>query len=148
MNFQQRKTKVPLLMGEQRLIIATCEKGTVEDLDEMKDIQAGLDAVKSKNPNYVDVAVTAVFRHRTVELVADPEPNTKGFFVSKAIKERAPLMASSSSRAPRTSHCRTWMRTSLPASSAFAWKRLTTSCGGIARWSLHAGRQQIGSRTS
>ncbi len=90
--FQPRKTKVPLLMGEQRLIIATCEKGTVEDLDEMKDIKAGLDAVKGENPNYVEVAATEVFRHRKVKLVADPEPNCKGLFASKAVKERAALM--------------------------------------------------------
>ena len=90
--FQQRKTKVPLIMGEQRLIIATCEKGTVEDLDEMKDIKAGLDVVKEKNPNYVEVAATEVFRHRRVELVADPEPNTKGLFASRTLKERAALM--------------------------------------------------------
>ena len=32
--------------GEQRLIIATCEKGTVEDLNDMKDIKAGLDQIK------------------------------------------------------------------------------------------------------
>ncbi len=37
------KTKVPLRVSEQRLIIATCEKGTVEDVDDMKDIKAGLD---------------------------------------------------------------------------------------------------------
>ncbi len=90
--FQLRKTKVPLVMGEQRLIIATCEKGTVEDLDEMKDIKAGLDVIKNKNPNYVDVAATEVFRHRKVELVADPEPNTRGLFTSKAVKERAALI--------------------------------------------------------
>src|SRR5262244_1030991 len=36
----ERVTKVPLMRGEQRLIIATCEKGTVEDLSEMKDIKA------------------------------------------------------------------------------------------------------------
>ncbi len=46
--FQLRKTKVPLVMGEQRLIIATCEKGTIEDLDKMKDIQAGLNVMKNK----------------------------------------------------------------------------------------------------
>ena len=90
--FQERKTKVPLIMGEQRLIIATCEKGTVEDLSEMKDIKAGLDAIKDKNPNYVDVAATEVFRHRKVPLIADAEPSTKGLFVSKTIKERAALM--------------------------------------------------------
>jgi activator of 2-hydroxyglutaryl-CoA dehydratase/predicted nucleotide-binding protein (sugar kinase/HSP70/actin superfamily) len=91
--FQPRKTKVPLRVGEQRLIIATCEKGTVEDLDEMKDIKAALDAVKGKNPNFVDIAAHDVFRHRTVPLVADPEPSVKGFFVSKAQKERAALHA-------------------------------------------------------
>src|SRR5437588_503834 len=41
-----KKTKVPLMEGEQRLIIATCEKGTVEDVNDMKDIKAGLDKIK------------------------------------------------------------------------------------------------------
>ncbi len=40
----QKVTKVPLMHGEQRLIIATCEKGLVEDVNDMKDIKAGLDA--------------------------------------------------------------------------------------------------------
>src|ERR1700740_2757514 len=52
----ERITKVPLMHGEQRLIIATCEKGTVEDLSEMKDIKAGLDQIRDKHPNFVDVA--------------------------------------------------------------------------------------------
>src|SRR5882724_1836598 len=39
---QERKTKVPLMMGEQRLIISTCEKGQVEDVDSMKGIKSGL----------------------------------------------------------------------------------------------------------
>ena len=34
--------------GEQRLIIATCEKGTVEDVNDMKDIKAGLDEIKRR----------------------------------------------------------------------------------------------------
>src|SRR5208337_155286 len=42
----QRVTKVPLMQGEQRLIIATCEKGAVEDLNAMKDIKAGLDHIR------------------------------------------------------------------------------------------------------
>jgi predicted nucleotide-binding protein (sugar kinase/HSP70/actin superfamily) len=90
--FQPRKTKVPLRMGEQRLIIATCEKGAVEDLDEMKDIKADIDKIKSVNPNYVDIAARDVFRHHDVEVVSDPMPSTKGLFVSKAVKERASLM--------------------------------------------------------
>ncbi|MBV8629488.1 MAG: hypothetical protein JOZ83_01100, partial [Silvibacterium sp.] len=90
--FQPRKTKVPLRMGEQRLIIATCEKGTVEDLDDMKDIKADIDKIKAANPNFVDIAAHDVFKHRKVEEVADPVPSTKGFFVAKAVKERAALM--------------------------------------------------------
>jgi predicted CoA-substrate-specific enzyme activase len=90
--FQPRKTKVPLRTGEQRLIIATCEKGTVEDLDEMKDIKADIDKVKAVNPNFVDIAAHDVFRHRDVEIVSDSIPTTKGLFISKATKERAALM--------------------------------------------------------
>jgi predicted CoA-substrate-specific enzyme activase len=91
--FQPRKTKVPLRVDEQRLIIATCEKGAVEDLDEMKDIKADIDKIKSANPNYVDIAARDVFRHREVESAADSAPQTKGLFVSKAAKERASLMS-------------------------------------------------------
>ena len=90
--FQPRKTKVPLRMGEQRLIIATCEKGTVEDLADMKDIKSDIDKIKEANPNFVDIAAHDVFRPRDVEVVADPVPSTKGFFIAKAIKERVPLM--------------------------------------------------------
>jgi predicted CoA-substrate-specific enzyme activase len=91
-NFQPKKTKVPLRVGEQRLIIATCEKGTVEDLDDMKDIKADIDKIKDANPNFVDIAARDMFRHRKVDIVADAMPSTKGLFVSKAIKERAALM--------------------------------------------------------
>ena len=90
--FQPRKTKVPLRVGEQRLIIATCEKGTVEDLDDMKDIKGEIDKIKEANPNFVDIAAHDVFKHRKVDEVADPLPSTKGFFVAKAIKERVALM--------------------------------------------------------
>lgn len=91
-DFQPRKTKVPLRVGEQRLIIATCEKGTVEDLADMKDIKADIDKIKEANPNFVDIAARDVFRHREVEGVADAVPSTKGIFVSKSVKERASLM--------------------------------------------------------
>jgi predicted nucleotide-binding protein (sugar kinase/HSP70/actin superfamily) len=79
-------------MGEQRLIIATCEKGAVEDLGEMKDIKADIDKIKAINPNFVDIAAHDVFRHRDVEIVSDSAPSAKGLFVSKAVKERVSLM--------------------------------------------------------
>jgi predicted CoA-substrate-specific enzyme activase len=91
-DFQPKKTKVPLRVGEQRLIIATCEKGTVEDLADMKDIKADIDKIKDANPNYVDIAARDVFRHHHVEVVADAVPSTKGLFIAKAVKERAALM--------------------------------------------------------
>ena len=79
-------TKVPMQAGEQRLIIATCEKGTVEDLDAMKDIKAGLDTVKGANPNFVDLAANEPFRFREIASVADPVPSHAW---TRAAKERA-----------------------------------------------------------
>ncbi len=86
----QKITKVPLMHGEQRLIIATCEKGLVEDINDMKDIKAGLDQLREAHPNFVDMASKEVFRPTNAKSVADPIPVTK--FWNKAIKERIPLM--------------------------------------------------------
>ncbi|MGA7294504.1 MAG: BadF/BadG/BcrA/BcrD ATPase family protein [Terriglobales bacterium] len=85
----EKVTKVPLMQGEQRLIIATCEKGTVEDLNDMKDIKAGLDQIRDKHPNFVDMASKEVFRPTNVKSVADPVP---GRAWTKSAKERVALM--------------------------------------------------------
>ena len=45
-----------------RFIIATCEKGTVEKMDDMKVIKARLDEIKKANPNFVEKASTEAFR--------------------------------------------------------------------------------------
>ncbi len=63
---------VPLRPGERRLIIATCEKGMVEDLSAMKAIQAGLDAAKAANPNLIESAGREVWRAHAEKSVADP----------------------------------------------------------------------------
>src|SRR5215470_8080646 len=85
-------TKVPLMLGEQRLIIATCEKGLVEDVNEMKDIKAGLDKIRDQYPNFVDYASKEVFRPTNSKSVADPLP-TKGWAGwSKDAKERRAQM--------------------------------------------------------
>src|SRR5690242_17333929 len=81
----QRVTKVPLMKGEQRLIIATCEKGLVEDVNEMKDIKAGLDKIRDQHPNFVDYASKEVFRPTNAKSVADPVPARAW---TKAAKER------------------------------------------------------------
>jgi predicted CoA-substrate-specific enzyme activase len=86
----QKVTKVPLMHGEQRLIIATCEKGLVEDVNDMKDIKAGIDEIKGKYPNFVDFAAHEVFRPVNAKSVADPLPKTS--FWNKTGAERIPLM--------------------------------------------------------
>jgi activator of 2-hydroxyglutaryl-CoA dehydratase/predicted nucleotide-binding protein (sugar kinase/HSP70/actin superfamily) len=68
-------SKVPKADDERRLIMATCEKGTVEDVGSMRTIKAGLDSRKKAHPNFVDVAAREVFRIRNVESVADPVPS-------------------------------------------------------------------------
>src|SRR5438270_9528419 len=86
----QKVTKVPLMHGEQRLIIATCEKGLVEDINDIKDIKAGIDQIKDQHPNFVDIAAREAFRPVSPSSVADPIPVAK--FWNKSAKERVPLM--------------------------------------------------------
>jgi len=86
----KKVTKVPLMHGEQRLIIATCEKGLVEDINEMKDIKAGLDQLREAHPNFVDMASKEVFRPTNAKSVADPIPVAK--FWNKAANERIALI--------------------------------------------------------
>jgi predicted CoA-substrate-specific enzyme activase len=85
-------TKVPLMVGEQRLIIATCEKGLVEDVDDMKDIKAGLDKIREQHPNFVDMAAKEVFRPTNAKSIADPLPTRGWAGWSKGAKERRALM--------------------------------------------------------
>ena len=88
----QKVTKVPLMHGEQRLIIATCEKGTVEDVNDMKEIKAGLDTIRAAHPNFVDYAAKEVFRPVNAKSVADPLPTRGWAGWSKGAKERRALM--------------------------------------------------------
>ena len=83
------KTLVPLETGAQRLIIATCEKGTVENVDEMRVIKGNLDKIKKENPNFAEIASRAVFRVPNPPLVADAPPK---FQVTPAQKKRAALI--------------------------------------------------------
>ncbi|MBV8050826.1 MAG: hypothetical protein JOZ80_06545, partial [Acidobacteriaceae bacterium] len=88
----QKVTKVPLMHGEQRLIIATCEKGTVEELNDMKEIKAGLDSIRAQHPNFVDYASKEVFRPTNAKSVADPLPSKGWAGWKKNDKERRALM--------------------------------------------------------
>src|ERR1700757_84443 len=90
----QKVTKVPLMHGEQRLIIATCEKGTVEDLNDMKGIKAGLDSIRAQHPNFVDYASKEVFRPTNAKSGADPLPAKGWAGWKRGDKERRALMES------------------------------------------------------
>jgi predicted nucleotide-binding protein (sugar kinase/HSP70/actin superfamily) len=71
------------------LIIATCEKGTVENVDEMRVIKGNLDKIKKENPNFAEIASRAVFRVPNPPLVADVPPK---FQITPAQKKRAALI--------------------------------------------------------
>jgi len=61
--------------GPERLIVATCEKGNVEDIEHMRSIKAKMDAAKKRAPNFVEMAARHLFRQVEVDKVADPLPN-------------------------------------------------------------------------
>jgi predicted nucleotide-binding protein (sugar kinase/HSP70/actin superfamily) len=84
-------SKVPLQAGEQRLIIATCEKGTVEDMESMKQIKSNIDTVKAAYPNFVEIASREPFRFRGTPSVADPIPAVN-WLTAKATAQRAEVM--------------------------------------------------------
>jgi activator of 2-hydroxyglutaryl-CoA dehydratase/predicted nucleotide-binding protein (sugar kinase/HSP70/actin superfamily) len=67
-------SKVAKAQDERRLIMATCEKGSVEDVDAMRGIKSGVDAIKKANPNFVEIAAKEAFKARGVPKVADPVP--------------------------------------------------------------------------
>ena len=84
------KSKIPLEPGTKRLIVGnSCEKGLVEDVEAMRVIKKGLDAVKAENPNLVEVAAKAVFKSFNPAIIADPLPR---FAFTKRQKERVTLM--------------------------------------------------------
>lgn len=84
------KHKIPLGPGERRMIIAGCEKGSVEDIDRMREIKAGLDAVRATTPNLVDMAAHDVWKSRHPALVSDTIPDSPGW--RESVKRRIALM--------------------------------------------------------
>ena len=85
-----KKSKIPVLPGIKRLIVGnSCEKGLVEDIEDMKVIKKGLESVKGENPNLVEFAAKAVWRSFSPPIVKDPLPR---FTFTAAAKKRAELM--------------------------------------------------------
>jgi activator of 2-hydroxyglutaryl-CoA dehydratase/predicted nucleotide-binding protein (sugar kinase/HSP70/actin superfamily) len=91
---KKSKSKVPMAEDEQRLIIATCEKGTVEDVNDMREIKKGLDAVKAANPDLVERAAHDAFKPPEVPDVADPLPRLTAWNMLRhtQLKQRIALM--------------------------------------------------------
>jgi predicted CoA-substrate-specific enzyme activase len=58
-------------VGTKRLIIATCEKGEVEDVESMRKIKGGLDKIKKEYPNLAANAAKDVWKAQKPQLVAD-----------------------------------------------------------------------------
>src|SRR5437870_4785265 len=70
-----KKSKVPIAKGIKRLIVGnSCEKGLVEDVNDMREIKKGLDAMKKENPNLAEVGAKAAFKSYNPPAVADPLP--------------------------------------------------------------------------
>ena len=81
------KSKVPMANGTQRLIIATCEKGTVEDVTDMRGIKQGIDDIKKINPNIIEEAAKNAWISYKPEIVSEEITEPKGLFISKKQKE-------------------------------------------------------------
>jgi predicted nucleotide-binding protein (sugar kinase/HSP70/actin superfamily) len=85
-----KKSKIPILPGVKRLIVGnSCEKGLVEDVNDMREIKKGLDAAKKDNPNLAEVGAKAPFKSYAPPVVADPLPK---FTITPKQKKRLELM--------------------------------------------------------
>ncbi len=76
---QIRKKTEETQVGTKRLIIATCEKGEVEDVESMRKIKGGLDQIKKDYPNLAAMAAKDVWKAQKPKMVADdPEEVERG----------------------------------------------------------------------
>ncbi len=57
---------------KERVIIASCEKGTVENIEGMREIQKHLNEIKLKNPNMIEKAGQSVWHPIKPQAVKDP----------------------------------------------------------------------------
>jgi predicted CoA-substrate-specific enzyme activase len=85
-----KKSKIPIAKGIKRLIVGnSCEKGLVEDVNDMREIKKGLDAAKKDNPNLAELGAKAAFKSYAPPVVADPLPK---YAFTPAQKKRVELM--------------------------------------------------------
>jgi len=90
---EEQDSKAPVVPGDRlpedtrRLIIATCEKGTVEDVQAMRRIKANLDDAKRNNPDLSAWAAKRVWQDFQPAAVADL-PGGRAFFASTRERHR------------------------------------------------------------
>jgi predicted CoA-substrate-specific enzyme activase len=85
-----KQSKIPILQGVKRLIVGnSCERGLVEDVNAMRDIKKGMDAMREANPNMAEVAAKAPFRSYAPKVIADAGPK---FVVTAKQKARVEAM--------------------------------------------------------
>ncbi len=85
-----KKSKIPILKDTKRLIVGnSCEKGLVEDVNDMREIKKGLDQMKKDNPNMAEVGARYAFRSYEPPVVADPLPKMA---ITARQKRRVELM--------------------------------------------------------
>ena len=89
-------SKVPLAQSARRLIVGnSCEKGSVEDLDGMREIRKEINAKLHATPNFVDLSAKEAFGSFSIKNVSDSLPRIaltrKTRRRSKLIKGRAEI---------------------------------------------------------
>ena len=90
---QIRKKTEETQVGTKRLIIATCEKGEVEDVESMRKIKGGLDQIKKNYPNLAAKAAKDIWKAQKPAVVADdPEEVERGLGLPEEV-ELPPSMA-------------------------------------------------------
>ena len=72
--------------AKRRLIVATCEKGAVEDVGAMKAIQADLDAARDANPNLLEYAGKEIWKYHLPDKTAVSK--RRGLLQRQTIEQR------------------------------------------------------------
>ena len=70
------KSKVPLEANTKRLIIATCEKGTVENVQDMRGIKGELEEIMKANPDLLQQSASYVFKSFKPEIIVEEQRRT------------------------------------------------------------------------
>ncbi len=89
---RKKEDKPEEAIGTKRLIIATCEKGEVEDIESMRKIKKGLDKLKGEYPNLAAKAAKDIWKPQKPEIVAD-KPEEVGMELAPEHVELPPRFA-------------------------------------------------------